>query len=196
MKKIGLTGGIGSGKSTAAELIAKAGFPLLDADNITRELWKNPKIVAEIGENFCKAGFLSEPFTPQGVRSVALSSFNDMQVINILEYTLHPYILSAMESWLKKEEAQGAACAFIVIPLLFECGLQYLFDETWHISVEREKRERRLQLSRELSAADINLRFNRQWADWVKEKLATLTISNDGTKEELAAAVASALQRL
>jgi len=189
MKKIGITGGIGCGKSLAAEIIRKAGYPVLDADDLTRTLWQDPAVVARIGEKMKEFGYLGPDFTSEGVKAVASGAFRDMQIINILEETMQPSILEMMNGWLMEREAEGKDKVFVVVPLLFECGLQYLFDETVTINVENEIRERRLQLSRPLSAADINLRFLRQWANWAHSRYADVTIENNGTKEEFEKAV-------
>lgn len=193
MKKIGITGGIGCGKSLAAEIIKKAGYPVLDCDELTSALWQDSAVVARIGERLREFGYLGADFTPEGVKAVASGAFRDMQIINLLEETLQPFILEKMNGWLMEREAEGKDKAFVVVPLLFECGLQYLFDETVTINVENEIRERRLQLSRLLSAAEINLRFNRQWANWAHSRYADVTIENNGTKEEFEKAVSAYL---
>ncbi|MBR5623495.1 dephospho-CoA kinase [bacterium] len=187
MRKIGITGGIGSGKSLAASIIAEKGFPVLDADDLTKELWDDPAVVRKLGEKLRERGYLQGEFTPRAVRAVAQRAFLDMQLINLLETVLQPMILEKMKIWLSEREKEGATLVFVVVPLLFECGLQYLFDATLTINVQNEIRERRLQKSRPLSAADINLRFNRQWANWARSRYATYTIDNDGTVEELRA---------
>lgn len=184
MKRIGITGGIGCGKSFALEVIREAGYKIIDADDLTKELWRDEAVVKKIGEKFRDYGFLENEFTPQAVRAVAKRAFENMQVINALETVLQPLILEKLNFWLKEREKEGEKTVFIVVPLLFECGLQYLFDETVTINVDNEIRERRLQLSRPLSATGINLRFNRQWANWARSRYATHTIENNGTKEE------------
>ena len=171
----------------AASIIAEIGFPVLDADDLTKEFWNDPAVVRKLGEKLRERGYLQGEFTPRAVRAVAQRAFLDMQLINLLETVLQPMILEKMKIWLSEREKEGATLVFVVVPLLFECGLQYLFDATLTINVQNEIRERRLQKSRPLSAADINLRFNRQWANWARSRYATYTIDNDGTVEELRA---------
>ena len=194
MKRIGITGGIGCGKSFALEVIRESGYKIIDADDLTKELWQDEGVVKKIGEKFREYGFLSDEFTPQAVRAVAKRAFENMQIINALETVLQPLILEKLNIWLKEREEEGEKTVFIVVPLLFECGLQYLFDETVTINVDNEIRERRLQLSRPLSATGINLRFNRQWANWARSRYATHTIENNGTKEEFKEALKSFLR--
>lgn len=194
MKRIGITGGIGCGKSFALEVIREAGYKIIDADDLTKELWQDEAVVKKIGEKFRDYGFLENEFTPQAARAVAKRAFENMQVINALETVLQPLILEKLNFWLKEREKEGEKTVFIVVPLLFECGLQYLFDETVTINVDNEIRERRLQLSRPLSATGINLRFNRQWANWARSRYATHTIENNGTKEEFKEALKSFLR--
>lgn len=184
MKKIALTGGIGSGKSLAAEIIKEEGLPVIDADDLTVKAWQDEDAVRRIGEKFKEYGYLKEGFTLQAVKAVAKGAFRDMQLINVLESVLQPLILKEMENWLEEMEKRGEKVVFVIVPLLFECGLQYLFDETVTINVKNEIRERRLQLSRPLSAADINIRFNRQWANWAHSRYADRTIENDGSEED------------
>lgn len=194
MKKIGITGGIGCGKSFALEVIKEAGYQAIDADDLTRELWQDENVVDKIGSKLYEYGYLKEEFTAQAVRAVAKNAFKDMQVINALERVLQPMILDKLTLWMKEKEKEGEKVVFIIIPLLFECGLQYLFDETVTINVDNEIRERRLQLSRPLSASDINLRFNRQWANWARSHYANHTIENNGTKEEFKEAIKAFLR--
>lgn len=195
MRKIGITGGIGCGKSALAAIIAREGFAVADTDDFTRELWADPAAVERAGRALADRGFLEPDFTPEGVRAAAREAFRDMQALNALETAFHPLIQEKIESWFGRMEREGRQTAFLVVPLLFECGLQYLFDETLTVSTDNGIRERRLQLSRELSAADINLRFNRQWANWAREAYATETLTNNGTPEEFQAKVASYLSR-
>ncbi|MBQ7554884.1 dephospho-CoA kinase [bacterium] len=194
MKKIGITGGIGCGKSFALEVIKEEGYQAIDADDLTRELWQDESVVGKIGSKLYEYGYLKEEFTAQAVRAVAKNAFKDMQVINALERVLQPMILDKLSLWMKEKEKEGEKVVFVIVPLLFECGLQYLFDETVTINVDNEIRERRLQLSRPLSAADINLRFNRQWANWARSHYANYTIENNGTKEEFKEAIKAFLR--
>ena len=194
MKKIGITGGIGCGKSFALEVIKEEGYQAIDADDLTRELWQDESVVGKIGSKLYEYGYLKEEFTAQAVRAVAGNAFKDMQVINALERVLQPMILEKLSLWIKEKEKEGEKVVFVIVPLLFECGLQYLFDETVTINVDNEIRERRLQLSRPLSATDINLRFNRQWANWARSHYANHTIENNGTKEEFKEAIKAFLR--
>ncbi|MBP5627846.1 dephospho-CoA kinase [bacterium] len=194
MKKIGITGGIGCGKSFALDAIKEAGFKALDADDVTKELWQDENVVKKIGLKLRDYGYLSDEFTSQAVRAVASRAFENMQIINALETVLQPMILEKLQLWMKQREEEGEKTVFVVVPLLFECGLQYLFDETVTINADNEIRERRLQLSRPLSAAGINLRFNRQWANWARSRYATHTIENNGTKEEFKEAIKTFLR--
>ncbi len=140
MLRIGLTGGIGSGKSTVANLFAARGVPVIDADVIARELVAPgqpalAEIIASFGTDCMDAeGQLDRARLRKRV-------FGDAAQRERLEAILHPRIHAAMTEW---TAAQSTAYALLVIPLLFESGQHDLVDRVLVVDVPVELQRARV----------------------------------------------------
>ncbi|MBK7999477.1 MAG: dephospho-CoA kinase [Verrucomicrobia bacterium] len=127
MIRIGLTGGIGMGKSTAASLLAEKGIPVVDTDVLAREVVAPGQ--PALGEilNAFGADVLSSDGTLRREALAAIVFSNDAKRRE-LEAILHPRIRERWLDFLKRCETEGRAAAFVVIPLLFETGAEKEFD--------------------------------------------------------------------
>lgn len=183
---IGLTGGIGSGKSAAAECFRQLGVPIFDADEIGRELVAPGQrclnaIVAAFGhEILLTDGTLNRA----KLRDVV---FNDATQRQRLEAILHPAILAEMQ-------ARGRKCnapyAIFVIPLLFETGQYRYVDRTLVIDASEETQRQRVKARSHLSDEQISAIFASQWQRTARLEKADDCIRNDGGLTELAEQVA------
>lgn len=130
---IGLTGGIGSGKSTVAELFAEKGIPVIDADAITRELVEpGQPALAEIADRFGPdvlddAGRLDR----RRLRQEAFAAPDKRQA---LEAILHPRVRAAIRGRIQALDGQSPYC-IVAIPLLVESGMQDLVDRILVVDV-------------------------------------------------------------
>ena len=152
MLRIGLTGGIGSGKSTVADLFAARGVPVIDADVIARELVEPEQpalneIVAAFGR-----GVLDDTGRLDRTRLRDLV-FADAPGRKRLEAILHPRIRAEMERRLTES---SAPYALLVIPLLFEAGQRDLVDRVLVIDVPEEQQRRRVAARDDLSTQQID----------------------------------------
>ena len=127
---VGLTGGIGCGKSEAARYLAELGAKHVDADGISRELTgKDGEALAEI-----RAAFGEDVFLPDGAlnrRALAERIFSDPAQKRLLEGILHPRVQYRMMQAIDEASAQGVAVTVLDVPLLFESGMDVLCNETW-----------------------------------------------------------------
>jgi dephospho-CoA kinase len=183
---IGLTGGIGSGKSAAAECFRRHGVPILDADEIGRELVAPGQtcldaIVAEFGPEILLA---DNTLNRAKLRDVV---FNDANKRRRVEAILHPAILAEMQ-------ARGRICnapyAIFVIPLLFETGQDRYVNRTLVIDVAEETQRQRVKTRSSLSDEQISAIFASQWQRTARLAKADDCIRNDGSLTELAEQVA------
>ena len=152
MLRIGLTGGIGSGKSTVAELFAARGVPVIDADAIARELVEPgqpalAEIVASFGTDCIDAeGRLDRARLRERV-------FNDAAQREHLEAILHPRIRAVMA---ERTATQSTAYVLLVIPLLFESGQRDLVDRVLVVDVPVELQRARVSARDHLTDVQID----------------------------------------
>lgn len=185
MLKIGLTGGIGSGKSTVAALLAERGAVVVDADRLAREVVEpgTPGLTA-IAEEF-GPGVLTED---GALDRPALASvvFADPAARARLDAIVHPRVRARAA-----ELAAAAPPGSVVVqdvPLLVETGQAGSFDLVLVVETEPETRVARL-VDRGLSAADARARIASQATDEQRRAVADVVLRNDGAPEELAAQV-------
>ena len=145
MKVLGLTGGVGMGKSTAAGFFSQHGTRVVDTDEIARELSRpGQPALAEI-----QAQFGPNILAPDGsLNRAALAHvvFNDPTALKRLEAILHPRIRNAWQSQVKSWRQENCAVAIVVIPLLFETLAENQFDKIVCVACSPESQLERLRL--------------------------------------------------
>jgi dephospho-CoA kinase len=171
--RIGLTGGIGSGKSTVAALLAERGALVIDADRIAREVVEPgtpglAAVVAEFGEQ------------------VLALVFSDPTARARLDAVVHPLIRERAAEALSA--APPGAVVVQDIPLLVETGQAGSYDLVLVVATDVEERVRRL-VGRGLTAEDARARIASQASDEERAAVADVVIDNDAGRAELAAAV-------
>jgi len=148
---VGLTGGIGSGKSTVSGLFSRLGVPVIDADQVTRELCAVGKpALAEIEEAF-GSGVLET--NGQLNRSILREKiFSDPKARHVLESILHPKVRKEMIQW--ASSVQSSYCLFS-IPLLLESGQRDLVDWVLVVDCPEEIQIRRVMVRDSLSLTQV-----------------------------------------
>lgn len=185
MKLIGLTGGIGSGKSTVAGLLAERGWSVVDADQIAREIVEpGEPALAELAEAF-GADILDEAGTLQRAE-LARRAFVDDEHTAKLNAITHPRIQERTQERFAEARAAGVEYCVYDMPLLVDNGLDKDMDEVLVVDVDVEERVRRLVAHRGLDEADARRRIAQQVPDEVRLAAATYVIDNNGVLEDLA----------
>ena len=191
-RRIGLTGGIASGKSSVGRLLAARGLPLLDADVYAREA---------LAPGSPGAGAVLERYG-DGVRATggeidraALGQivFGDGAERRWLEQLLHPVVRACFET--KLQELAAEPVVVLVVPLLFEAGLETLCSEVWLVDCDETQQLQRLMARDGLGEADARARIAAQWPLARKRQLADVVLNNRGEPEQQAAEVEQALSR-
>ncbi len=178
---IGLTGGIGAGKSTALEALERLGAVCLSTDRVVHELYESPEIRDAVADRFgpevISGGQVDRP-------ALARLAFATEEGRGWLEQLLWPRVGQRVAAF--REDA-GAAdppprAAVVEIPLLFESGSDHGFDATIAVIADEEIRARRAA-GRGHEA--LSERAARQLSQQEKSQRATYTVVNDGTEQEL-----------
>lgn len=174
MKKIAITGGIGSGKSYVSSLLEKRGYPVFSADELNRQaLLKGhrgyEKVVAAFGaEILDETEEISKP-------TLAYAVFADDEKRRILEKIMHPIIMEELEKAMAE-----CRCPFVFaeMPILFEAGLQDRFDASILVIADEETIFDRLETKRGMSKESASRRMAKQMPQKEKEGLADYIIDN------------------
>ncbi|GAA4750547.1 hypothetical protein GCM10023328_36720 [Modestobacter marinus] len=185
MVKIGLTGGIGSGKSTVAALLAERGAVVVDADRLAREaVAPGTTGLAAIAEEFGPGVLTGDGALDRA--ALAAVVFADPAARARLDAIVHPRVRARAA-----ELAAAAPPGSVVVqdvPLLVETGQAASFDLVLVVQTDPETRVARL-VDRGLSAADARARIASQATDEQRRAVADVVLRNDGPPEELAAQV-------
>jgi dephospho-CoA kinase len=179
-RRIGLTGGIASGKSTVAGWLAEQGLPVLDADVVAREALAPgtpgaAAVLARYGEKVRAAGSAPEAGV---IDRSALGQivFQAPQERQWLELLVHPLVRARFEAELA--QLAEAPTVVLVVPLLFEAGLEGLCSEVWLVDCEPAQQLQRLMQRDGLNEAAAQARIQAQWPLERKRALADRVIDN------------------
>jgi len=194
-RRIGLTGGIASGKSTAARWLEAQGVPVLDADLFAREVLApgtagSEAVLARYGEAVCT----KESSQPASVDRASLGRivFSDPAERRWLESLVHPLVRERFTAQLNN--MADAAAVVLMIPLLFEAGLEGLCSEVWVVDCDPEQQQHRLMQRDGLGAAEARARMEAQWPLERKKALADRVIDNRGAAPLLEEQLSGALR--
>ncbi|MBU6398622.1 MAG: dephospho-CoA kinase [Rhodospirillales bacterium] len=192
MMRIGLTGGIGMGKSTVAGMFAARGVPGFNADDEVHRLQAPggaaiPAIAAAF-PGTVEHGVLNRA----ALRAIVLA---DPARMRVLEGIMHPLVRAAQARFIAEAEAKGCPAALLDIPLLFETGRQADFDKLVVVSCPHETQIERVQ-RRGLSRAEIDAIIARQMPDAQKRALADYVVETDGPITDTASRVDAIIKEL
>lgn len=180
---LGLTGGVGMGKSMAARLLKKVGLPVVDSDDLAREAVQPgteglAEIADEFGEEFLKAdGSLDRD-------KMASTVFQDEAARKRLEAIIHPRVRTVWEKQIDQWREQKRPVGVVVIPLLFEVDLQDSFDAVLCVACTANTQRARLR-ERNWDDAQITARIAAQMDIAQKMDLADHVLWNEGAPELL-----------
>ena len=190
-RRIGLTGGIATGKSSAARLLQQRyGLPVLDADLYARQALEP----GQPGSQAVMQRFGAQVASSTGVidrRALGAIVFNNTSERRWLEQLVHPLVRQQFDHELMRLEAEPALV--LMIPLLFESGLETLCSETWLVDCDESQQLQRLMARDQLSEKEAQARINAQWPLARKRRQADVLISNRADADALNTQLAAAL---
>lgn len=174
--KIGITGGIGSGKSYVAKIFKALGVPFYDADRVARNIMEESdavraELVAAFGEQvYLPDGHLDRPY-------LSATVFKDQAKLDILNGIVHPAVIKDGEEWGAKQEGPYSLKE---AALLFESGSYKKLDYTILVVAPEDLRVKRVMLRDNVSKEQVIDRIQKQKTDQEKIALADFIIVNDG----------------
>jgi len=178
---VGLTGGLGAGKSTALEALERLGAATLSTDAVVHELYATPElrdaVVARWGADVAPDGVVDRA-------AVAAHAFATPQERAWLEAQIWPRVAARIAEWRKEVAAREPppAAAVVETPLLFEAGMEGIYDATVAVVAEEAVRAQRAAARGHVG---VDTRAARHLPQEEKARRATYTVRNSGTLEEL-----------
>lgn len=177
MIKVGVTGGIGSGKSTVCKVFAALGIPVFEADPVAKELMNNNPL---LGEKLISL-FGPDVYLPNHTinrKYLAGIVFNNPSLLRQLNNAVHPVVQDAFNNWCEKQDAP-----YIIheAAILFESGFYKMMDKTITVVADEAERISRVVKRDELSEQQVRERIRNQWNDAQRMELADFIIRNNET---------------
>ncbi len=189
---VGLTGIIGSGKSTVTALLRKRGLEVIDFDALAREslTWKETQqdIKGAFGEEYIINGRVD-------TEGLGKAVFSDGEKRRKLESLIHPRVAQKVEQRLLELESRGEHAAIIDHPLLFEVGFHRKLDMTVVVTANTNTVRQRL-IERGMKIDDVERRLAAQKPLEEKERMADFVIDNNGGEDQLAQQVDSLVEKI
>lgn len=196
MKTIGLTGGIGSGKSTVSQLLAELGAFVIDADKVGHEIylpgqeaWQ--QVTAAFGRDILAA---DQTIDRKKLGAIVFSSAEARKKLNAI---VHPLMFKDIGRRITEKRTEGFTKPIVVeAAILIEANWLPLVDEVWVVVTGKGVVVERVAAQRGLSAQDTEARIASQLADAERLKHAHVVIANAGSREDLQQRVSEAWRRL
>lgn len=182
--RIGVTGGIGSGKSTACRILDRYGIPVISADEIAKEIADSHPTVREqiIGvldpEAYDAHGRLNRPY-------VASRLFGNKRIQRSINAILHPRVLKEIRRRIRIHERAGRRVVVVEAALVFEAGVENILDLVIVIETKQLTAIRRVQERDNMTPGAVRRRMASQWSNARKREKADILLRNDGTVADL-----------
>jgi dephospho-CoA kinase len=177
MMKIGLTGNIGSGKSTVSGIFALLGIPVFKADEVSKRFLADPGVMGRIRDCFGENVFSASGDINRAKLGAIVCP--DRQKLATLNGILHPLVIQAFRDWM---DQQTTSYIIHEAAILFESGYRDQFDKVIHVSCPPEQCIQRVIERDKVAKEAILERMQYQWSDEEKVALSDYVIRNDGSQ--------------
>ncbi len=180
--RLGVTGGIGSGKSTATAFLAELGAAVVSADELVHNLLEEQAIISRVERHFGGGVLEAEQIDRPALAQVV---FNDAGELVWLESLLHPHVKRLIDAWAKEQERRRPRPPLLVaeVPLLFETDMADVFDYILLVTAPEATRRRRL--SAKVTSEEFSRRAARQQPEDDKAVRSDFVVENVGAREGL-----------
>ena len=177
MIKVGITGGMGSGKSTVAKVFETLGIPVFYADTRAKILMdENAELKEKIQENFGEDTYVYGKLDRKHLSSII---FNDSKKLALLNSFVHPATIKDADDWMKQQKTHYAIKE---AALIFESGAQEYLDYVIGVYSPTTIRIQRVIKRDHITAEEVKLRMNKQIDEEIKMRLCDFVITNDEQK--------------
>ena len=188
MKIIGLSGGIGTGKTTVAGFLSELGAAVIDADIVGHHVLELPEVKAQLTATFGKDILFSQGTVDR--KRLAAIVFANEPALAKLNHIMHPPIRRLVEKELEEYRIRGTAVAVLEAPLLEEAGWTEMVDQLWVTTVTKEVALKRLIEKVGLTESEALARINSQPQQQSYTARADVTVETDVSLDELREKVA------
>jgi len=194
-KLVGITGGIGSGKTTFSNHLKKLGYLVHESDAVVSEVYNKPK------KQFLN--FIKEKISQNAVKNNKINKgeitnviFSNNTIKRLLEKRIHKEVQKSREDFIKKNTSKKEKIIFADIPLLFENKLENNFDSVICIISSKKNRIKRVLKNKKFTKKNLNKIFKAQTTDKERKKRSKIIINNNKTKKDFIFSVEKVLTEL
>lgn len=178
MKIVGITGGIGSGKTTVAKMFATLGVPIYYADDEAKKLMNSSSVIREslislLGEETYSDGILNRKYMADKI-------FNDKDLLERVNAIVHPQVAAHFQTWTSQ---QNYPYLLKEAAILYESGSYKDCDKVILVTAPRETRIKRVMERDNVTRDEVEARMENQWSDSRKEELADYIIQNESISQ-------------
>ena len=194
-KIVGITGGIGSGKTTFSNHLKKLGFLVHESDKVVSEIYTKPKkkFLSFIKEKISQDAINRNKINKTEITNVI---FNNNKIKRLLERRIHKEVQDSREAFIKKYTKKKKKLIFADIPLLFENKLEKNFDLVICIISSKKNRSKRVLKNKKFTKENLNKIFKAQTTDKERKKRSQIIIINNKTKKDFIFSIEKVLTRL
>ena len=182
-KLVGITGGIGSGKTTISKHLKKLGYLVHESDKVVSEIYTKPKkqFLSFIKEKISKDAVNNNKINKTEISNVI---FKNKKIKKLLETRIHKEVQSSRDAFIKKNKKNKNKLIFADIPLLFENKLEKNFDLVICIISSKKNRTKRVLKDKKFTKKNLNKIFKLQTTDQERKKRSQIIINNNKTKKD------------
>ena len=194
-KIVGITGGIGSGKTTFSNHLKKLGYAVHESDAVVSEIYNNPKkkFLSFIKEKISQDATNYNKINKAEIANVIFS--ND-KIKKLLERRIHKEVQTSRGAFIKKYTKKKKKIIFADIPLLFENKLEKSLDSVICIISSKKNRTKRILKNKKFTKENLKKIFKAQTTDKERKKRSKIIINNNKTKKDFIFSVEKVLTRL
>ena len=191
-KIVGITGGIGSGKTTVSEYLKKNNFAVHESDKIVFQMYNKPK---KSFLNFLKKNISAEAVKNNKVNKQKITDivFNNTKIRKKLETYVHKQVKKSREGFIKKNVKNKKGFVFVDIPLLFENKLEKNFDVVLCVIAKKKIRKERVLKNKKFTKDILEKIFKSQISDLERKRKSNIIIYNNTTKKDFIFSLEKAL---